>query len=199
MSSNYLFRWNSSVTKCLVPCRYSQNNFHCLVLGCPSSVQNTLVFYAFACKPASRSETTIVKHITPVPPFLLPSLATVVYVFHLSLSISKPAQASHASPSRPHGCQESWQKWICFLAQLVLILHDNLIAQRSSASSPVLRTADCGGGGVNWDRQRVKANGGTEITMFRCGEVKWTRESGNRAQDSTLHWHKAPQTGNPPA
>lgn len=41
----------------------------------------------------------------------------------------------------------------------------------------------------NWDRQ---SKGRTEITMFRCEEVKWTRERENRAKDSILHWHQAP-------
>lgn len=37
-----------------------------------------------------------------------------------------------------------------------------------------------------------------EITMFRCGEVKWTREK-EQSRGLGLHWHQAPQPGNSPA
>ncbi len=61
-----------------------------------------------------------------------------------------------------------------FLPHFLLIRHDNLIAQQTSTS--VFTTAGyyCGKKS-NGDRQR-EGKGGTEITMFRCGEVKWTRE-----------------------
>lgn len=53
-----------------------------------------------------------------------------------------------------------------------------MIAKQSSTSAPVIRSA----GYCLWKKKKKatetesEAKGRTEITMFRCGEVKWTRE-----------------------
>lgn len=107
---------------------------------------------------------TLSKALNISPSTFLLSLATFMLVnlrhmFHLSLSISKPAQASHVAPrvDLTFVCQESW---------FLLMHHDGLNVWcdcKSSAPAPLcswLEDIACGEKKISWDRQRVRAKAG---------------------------------------